>query len=283
MSRLVLQVTCPDQPGIIARFTGLLFDQGANVLRLEQHVEPEPNLFFMRIVADLGGSRLSSPVLQGRVQALAESLGARTAFRDPDSRARVAVLVSREEACLHDLALGQKSGDLPCALALVISNHDRLRPVAESFQIPFHHFPVDKETKPAQERQVLALLEEQSVDLVVLARYMQVLSADFVRRWEGRIINIHHGFLPAFKGGRPYHQAWERGVKLIGATAHYVTEEVDEGPIISQDTVSVTHQHGAEEMARAGRDIERRVLTAAVKAHLEHRIILHGRRTIIFH
>ena len=177
----------------------------------------------------------------------------------------------------------QQWGELSCKLPLIISNHESLQAVTQNYPVAYHYLPVTKENKKEQQTAVRSLLNKHEIDLVVLARYMQILSPDFVAEYSGRIINIHHGFLPAFKGDRPYHKAWERGVKIIGATAHYVSEELDEGPIIGQDVVSVSHQHSVKEMIQAGRDIERRVLTSAVKAHLEHRIILHGQRTLIFH
>jgi formyltetrahydrofolate deformylase len=192
----------------------------------------------------------------------------------------MAILVSKEPSCLYDLILRQRAGELPCEIALVLSNHALLEPVAESFRIPFYALPITPETKASQEKQVLDLLSRHHVDLVVLARYMQILSPSFLDE-SPVAINIHHGFLPAFQGARPYQQAHERGVKMIGATAHYVTRDLDQGPIIEQDVARVTHQLGPDELARVGRDVERMVLARAVRAHLERRIIVEGRRTIL--
>jgi formyltetrahydrofolate deformylase len=195
----------------------------------------------------------------------------------------MAILCTKEQAHVSDLLMKHQSGELNCNIPLVISNHNELKNSVEQYGIEYHHLPVDANNRESQEKEILSLLGSHNIDVVVLARYMQILSPKIVKEYEGRVINIHHAFLPAFKGNRPYHKAWVRGVKMIGATAHYVTEDLDEGPIIEQDVESVTHQHSVKEMIQAGRDIERRVLTSAVKAHLQHRILLHGQRTLIFH
>jgi formyltetrahydrofolate deformylase len=283
MSKVVLQIKCPDQSGIIARYTGLLFEYKANVLNLEQHVEPQEGLFYMRIFVDLSELVIDVNELMAKLDGLSDDLGAKIRNFDPSIAMKVAVFATKEQGPVYDLLMNYRSGDLPCEIVCIVSNHNDLVGIAEDFNVPFHYIPISKDTKAEQEKKMLELLNGYDVDLVVLARYMQILSKDFVDEYHARIINIHHGFLPAFKGQKPYHQAWERGVKMIGATAHYVTEDLDEGPIIEQDVISVSHQHSAKEMVQAGRDIERRVLTSAVKAHLEHRIILHGKRTIIFH
>tara|TARA_B100000315_G_C14415342_1_gene512967 strand:- start:50 stop:904 length:855 start_codon:yes stop_codon:yes gene_type:complete len=283
MRYLVLHINCPDQRGIIAQFTGILYDHGANVLNLEQHVEPDEKRFFMRIHADLKNMDISEDALHEILMAQVKKMDAAIQFYYPENCQRMAIFVTKESAPLYDLLIKHQAGDLPCTISCVISNRQDLENIAKKFQVPFHHLPVSSVTKDDQERAVCQLMEKENIDLLVLARYMQILSCKFVELYHGRIINIHHGFLPAFKGKSPYRQAWERGVKMIGATAHYVTENLDEGPIIDQDVVSVSHQHSVNEMVQAGRDIERRVLTSAVKAHLEHRIILDGQRTIIFH
>ena len=210
-------------------------------------------------------------------------MNANIQFYYPENLQKMAIFVTKESAPLYDLLIKHRSGELSCEIPCIVSNHEELGEIAKEFHIPFHHFPITKENKQAQEQEIRMLMQNENIDVLVLARYMQILSADFVNEYPGRIINIHHGFLPAFKGKSPYRQAWEQGVKMIGATAHYVTADLDEGPIIDQDVVSVNHQHSVQEMIQAGRDIERRVLTDAVKAHLEHRIILDGQRTIIFH
>ena len=283
MRYLVLHINCPDQRGIIAQFTGILYDHGANVLHLEQHVEPDERLFFMRIYADLKNMEISENALNEILQAQVKKMDANIQFYYPENLQKMAIFVTKESAPLYDLLIKHRSGELSCEIPCIVSNHEELGEIAKQFHIPFHHFPITKENKQAQEQEIRTLMQNENIDVLVLARYMQILSADFVNEYPGRIINIHHGFLPAFKGKSPYRQAWEQGVKMIGATAHYVTADLDEGPIIEQDVVSVNHQHSVQEMIQAGRDIERRVLTDAVKAHLEHRIILDGQRTIIFH
>ena len=283
MRHLILHINCPDQRGIIAQFTAILYDHGANVLNLEQHVEPGEKLFFMRIHIDLSSMEISENALGEILMALVKKTNSSIQFYYPENLLKMAIFVTKESAPLYDLLIKHQSGELPCEIPCIISNHEHLIEIARQFNIPFFYLPVSHETKVEQEKEIRGLMEKKNIDLLVLARYMQILSSEFVADYQGRIINIHHGFLPAFKGNHPYSKAWERGVKMIGATAHYVTADLDEGPIIEQDVVSVNHQHSVQEMVQAGRDIERRVLTSAVKAHLEHRIILDGRRTIIFH
>ena len=283
MRYLILHINCPDQRGIIAQFTGILYDHGANVLNLEQHVEPDEKLFFMRIHADLSNMEISESALHEILMAQVQKMNAKIQFYYPENRQKMAIFVTREAAPLYDLLIKHQSGELPCEIPCILSNHQDLKNTAKQFNIPFHHLPLSPETKSDQENAIREIIKKENIDLLVLARYMQILSSAFVTDYQGRIINIHHGFLPAFKGNNPYRKAWERGVKMIGATAHYVTADLDEGPIIEQDVVSVNHQHSVQEMIQAGRDIERRVLTSAVKAHLQHRIILDGQRTIIFH
>lgn len=280
MQSNVLLISCPDQPGIVAKVTGLLYESGLNILTLEQHVEADER-FFMRVYADAPGT-LDHPALKLRLSQLSSELKAGYSWHDPAARQRVAILVTSEEIPLYDLLIRQASGRLPCEISMVISNRPDLEHVAKAFGVAFHHVPLAAENQAERETAMAGLLDAAEIDLVVLARYMKILSGAFVGRFAGRIINIHHSFLPAFKGNKPYHQAWERGVKLIGATAHYVVEELDAGPIIAQDVRPVSHEHSPEQMAEAGREIERAVLSAAVKAHLEHRIILHQRRTIVF-
>ena len=283
MRYLILHINCPDQRGIIAQFTAILYDHGVNVLNLEQHVEPDEKLFFMRIHADLSNMEISEAALREILLALVKKTNANIQFYYPEDLLRMAIFVTKEAAPLYDLLIKHQSGELPCEIPCIISNHQDIDNTAKQFNIPFHHLPISPETKSDQENAIREIIKKENIDLLVLARYMQILSSAFVTEYQGRIINIHHGFLPAFKGNNPYRKAWERGVKMIGATAHYVTADLDEGPIIEQDVVSVNHQHSVQEMIQAGRDIERRVLTSAVKAHLQHRIILDGQRTIIFH
>jgi len=279
-NQIILRILCSDAPGIIAKITTLLLGEGGNVLDLEQHVEEESNLFAMRLhVEGIKNAR-------GLEKRILKNLHFKNfqMWIDPQNyRKRVAVMVTKEDTCLIDLLQKQRMGELPCDIVMVISNRDELRHVAEMFSMPFFYVPIKNEDSQGQEKKVEKLLKDKQIDLVVLARYMRILSGDFVRRLQGKMINIHHSFLPAFKGANPYRQAWERGVKMIGATAHYVTEDLDEGPIIHQDTLQVTHHYSVKELMRSGGDLERRVLSHAVRAHLENRLMLIGKRTIVFH
>lgn len=287
-------VAAPDQPGLVARLAGFFYGAGLNIVDASNHTDPYVEggaRFFMRMVVDVGG--LSSPsasaalggsssraALERSFGDLATTLSATWSVRYADDVQRVAILVTKDPACLYDLVLRQRSGELPCEIPLIISNHPTLEPVAESFRIPFFCLPVNAQTKRDQESRVIELCRRHHVDLVVLARYMQVLTEEFLTE-APPVINIHHGFLPAFQGAKPYHQAHQRGVKMIGATAHYATKDLDQGPIIEQDVARVTHAMGPDEMSRVGRDVERVVLSRAVRAHLERRVIVEGRRTIV--
>jgi formyltetrahydrofolate deformylase len=295
MAHATFLVTAPDQPGLVARLAGFFYSLGLNIVDAGNHsdggVAGAPPRFFMRLVVDLAG--LESPkaqhvlggtatreALEAGFDRLVQSLAGAWSAGYSDVVSQVAILVTKEPACLYDLVLRQRAGELHCEIPLVISNHSTLEPVAASFRIPFFALPVTAETRAEQERQVIELLRRNRVDLVVLARYMQILSPGFLDE-APPVINIHHGFLPAFQGARPYHQAFERGVKMIGATAHYATKDLDQGPIIEQDVARATHQMDPEELARVGRDVERVVLARAVRAHLERRIVVEGRRTIV--
>jgi formyltetrahydrofolate deformylase len=282
-----LLVRCPDRRGIVAALSQRLYELGANILDADQHSDDgtggaADGLFFQRIRFDLTGTGIARPYLEGRVSDVADRFGMWWRLSYESEKKRVALFCSRADHCLYDLLLRHKAGELSCEVPLIVSNHQHLRPVAEHFGIPYHVFPITPETKRAQEDAELELLKEQGIDLVVLARYMQVLSPAFIAHHPARIINIHHSFLPAFQGGRPYHQAHERGVKLIGATAHYATDELDEGPIICQDVIHTSHRDDVSDLVRKGRDIERTVLARAVRAHLEDRILVCGNRTVVF-
>jgi formyltetrahydrofolate deformylase len=278
----ILRVHCADRKGIIAALSDFVFRHGGNILDLDQHSDPEGPRFFMRLVWSLDRFSLDADGMRLGLQAFARSFGLEWELSFDDRRDRVAVFCGKELHCLYDLLLRQRLGELPGDVALVLSNHEDARAAADYFGAPFVLTPVTKENKEQAEARQLELLAEHGVDLVVLARYMQILSPAFVARWRGRIINIHHSFLPAFAGARPYHQAKKRGVKLIGATAHYATEDLDEGPIIEQDVVRVTHRDEVEDLVRKGRDLERQVLARAVRLHLQRRVLVDGRRTIIF-
>ncbi len=277
-----LLVSCPDRKGLVAALSQLLYDHGANILSAEQHADPKLGWFFQRIHFDTLDLDISRAALEDllRIECGRFEMSWRISYSDRVKR--VAIFVSRFEHCLYDLLIRHRLGELPGEIALVISNHADTEPIAAQFDIPFHLFPIAPETKQAQEAAEIALLERERIDLIVLARYMQVLSDAFIRRFPEAIINIHHGFLPAFSGARPYHQAWDRGVKLIGATAHYTTAELDEGPIIAQGVEPSSHRDGIQDLVRKGRDVERVILARAVRWHLEDRIVVHGRRTTVF-
>ena len=283
MNEMIFHAICSDKKGVIARFTQIFYKSGANILALEQHVDPEDGYFFMRIHADLSSIVVSDIDLKNELQQLSDKINANIKIYNPLEKINVAIFCTHESQPVVDLLMKQQSGELECNLPIVISNHNDLKKLVNSFGVKYCYLPIGNNGNHAQEKLILNKLKENNIDLIVLARYMQVLSAKFLKSFDSDIINIHHGFLPAFKGGNPYRQAWERGVKMIGATAHYVTHELDEGPIISQDTELVTHQFSINEMIESGRDIERRVLFEAVKAQIERRIILHDNRTIIFH
>jgi formyltetrahydrofolate deformylase len=278
----VLLLSCPDQPGIVAAVADFVFRHGGNIVDAQQHTDRTDGVFFQRIEFELAGADLARAQIRPAMNELAERFDMQCDVRFTDDVPRVGVLVSREGHCLVDLLARSRRGELAVDIPAVISNHPDQAEVASWFDVPFHHLPVTPETKPEQERAVEQLLEDSGVTLVVLARYMQILSPEFCARWRGRVINIHHSFLPAFSGGRPYHQAHDRGVKLIGVTAHYVTAELDEGPIIDQDVTRVSHRDSVDDLRRRGRDLEVAVLARAVRAHVEHRILVHGRRTVVF-
>lgn len=277
-----LRLSCRDRKGLVAALAQLLYDHGANILNAQQHTDPAEEMFFQRIHFDLAELDIPPDQLEALLEIECGRYQMRWTISYSDRRKRLAILVSKFEHCLYDLLLRHRLGELVCDIPLIISNHPDLESVAEKFEIPYHVYPISKETKAEQEAREIALLEEQKIDLVVLARYMQVLSESFTERFRERIINIHHSTLPAFVGARPYHQALDRGVKLVGATAHYATSDLDEGPIIAQDVVQCSHGDTVQDLVRKGRDVERMVLAQAVRWHLEDRILVHGRRTVIF-
>jgi formyltetrahydrofolate deformylase len=283
-----LLVSCRDRTGLVAALSNFVFENGGNIVSADQHAEPtDPDgggegLFFMRLVWDTAGFRLDRAGIAAALKGLAVRFDLAWQLSYSDRRQRVVVLVSKTPHCLYDLLLRQQLGELDGDIVGVISNHDDLRGVAEHFAIPYWCLPVAADGKGAAEAAQQRRLDELGVDLVVLARYMQVLSPAFVARWPGRIINIHHSFLPAFVGAHPYRQAKERGVKIIGATAHYITADLDQGPIIEQDVARVSHRDQVDDLVRKGRDLERQVLSRAVRAHLDRRVLVVGNRTIVF-
>jgi formyltetrahydrofolate deformylase len=278
----VLLVSCPDRRGIVAALAQVLHGHGANILDADQHTDPVAGQFFQRIRFDLSELLTDRVSLERGIREVAERFSMRFQLAYAAQKKRVAIFVSRYEHCLVDLLWRHQAGELPCEIALVVSNHPDLRGTADHYRIPFEVFEITQQNKAAQEARELALLERERIDLVVLARYMQILSGAFVERYPARIINIHHSFLPAFQGGKPYHQAAERGVKLIGATAHYATTDLDEGPIIEQDVARTTHRDSIDDLVRKGRDLERTVLARAVRWHLEDRILVYQNKTVVF-
>ncbi len=270
----------PDQTGLVARVAGWIFERGGNILHADQHRDREAGIFFQRIEWEPKDGAHSADT--AAFYAFAATLGMKARVLDTAQRERVALFVSKADHCFHDVVLRWKEGELPCDLVAIVSNHADLHGLAVGYGIPFHHLPVTADTKASAEAKQVALLRSLHIDLVVLARYMQVLSADFLQSFGRPVINIHHSFLPAFAGGRPYHQAHARGVKLIGATAHYATRELDEGPIIAQDVARVTHRHGVDDLIRKGRDLEKMVLAQAVRWHLEGRVLVYGNKTVVF-
>lgn len=286
----VLTLSCPDRPGLVFAVTRWIHETGGNILDSQQYTDPSDDPsddtrasgeFFLRLHVDFGPGRDAGVLSQGFAPVAAE-LAMDFRLVEAERPARTLVLVSKEGHCLNDLLYRQSSGGLNIEVPAVLSNHRDLERLASSYDVPFHHLPVTRETKPAVEARVLELVEELDIDLVVLARYMQILSDDLCRALAGRAINIHHSFLPSFKGARPYHQAHARGVKLIGATAHYVTADLDEGPIIEQGVQRVDHRMSAADLARVGRDVEAQTLSRAVRLHAESRVLMNGPRTVVF-
>lgn len=282
MSTATLLIQCDDTPGLVFRVSRFIYERGGNILNSQQHTEELGNRFFMRVVFDLKDVHCTREELRRDVEALGREINSEARLAFGDDRKRMAIMVSRYDHCLYDLLLRQRYGEIRADIPLVISNHNDLRPVVENFGIAFEHVPVMPETKAEAEAHQLELLRRERVDLVVLARYMQILTPTLLDAFPLRIINVHHGFLPAFKGARPYHQAYANGVKIIGATSHYATSELDMGPIIEQQTVRVDHTHSVEDMVAIGRDVEKIALAKAVRAHLEDKIMVYRNRTIVF-
>jgi formyltetrahydrofolate deformylase len=278
----ILLIDCPDRKGIVAAVGEFLYRHNANILHADQHQDAERGLFLMRVEWDRTDFTLDAPEFTRKFAPLAERFAMRWRLELSALPHRVALFVSRYDHCLVDLLYRHQSGELPCEIPVIVSNHPDARKWADFYHVPFELIPVDPANKAEAERRQLELLHEHKIDLVVLARYMQVLSPDFVARYPRRIINVHHSFLPAFMGARPYHRAFDRGVKLIGATSHYVTEDLDEGPIIEQEVVRVSHRDGLDDLLQKGRDLEKVVLSRAVRWHIDHRILAYAHKTVIF-
>lgn len=281
-----LLVSCEDRPGLVAALSQLLFALGLNILDADQHTDSLAGKFFQRIRFDLapgdGRAAMDEETLRGAIREVADRHAMDWTLRLDRDLPRMAIFVSKTDHCLYDLLLRHRSAELHCEIPLIVSNHPDLEPIARQFGIDYRVFPITPETKADQEKAEIELLKELRIDLVVMARYMQILSAQMIDAFPMRIINIHHSFLPAFQGGRPYHQAYGRGVKRIGATAHYATLDLDEGPIIEQDVVRVSHRDTPRDLVRLGRDVERTVLSRAVAWHLEGRVLVYDNKTVVF-
>lgn len=277
-----LLVSCPDGKGIVAALAQTLYGHGCNILDADQHTDEGAGMFFQRIRFDMGEMHTDRVTVERGIQDVAERFNMNWSLRDQARPKRVAIFVSKYEHCLYDLLLRHRAGELPGEIGMIVSNHPTLEDAAQQFDIPFHLFPITKETKAEQEARELKLLKDANIDLVVMARYMQILSADFTAQFPNAIINIHHSFLPAFVGSKPYHRAYERGVKLIGATAHYATGDLDEGPIIEQDVVRASHRDSVADLVRKGRDLEKVCLARAVRWHLEDRVLAYNNKTVVF-
>jgi formyltetrahydrofolate deformylase len=277
-----LLVSCKDRRGIVAALAQMLFGHGANILDSDQHTDSVAGLFFQRIRFDTRELLTDHGTLERAIHEVAERFEMTYRLEYSHRQKRVAIFVSKYDHCLIDLLLRYKAGELPCEIRVVVSNHGDLRELVERYGIEFRAFPIEPHNKLEQEDNELRLLDECGIDLVVLARYMQIVSSRFTEKFTNRIINIHHSFLPAFVGGKPYHQAYERGVKLIGATAHYATSKLDEGPIIEQDVVRCSHRDQVGDLIRKGRDLEKAVLARAVRSHLDDRVLVYGNKTVVF-
>lgn len=277
-----LLISCPDRKGLVAAIANFLYTYNANILHADQHQDDDAGLFLMRIEWDLAGFALDMAAFDAAFAPIAERFGMAWQLKRSQQKPRMAIFVSKYDHCLVDLLHRWHTGELACEIPLILSNHDDCRRIAEFYGIPYHLIAVNKDNKAESEAQQRALLEANGVDLIILARYMQVLSHTFTAAYPQRVINIHHSFLPAFEGAKPYHRAHARGVKLIGATSHYVTEILDDGPIIEQDVTRISHRDTVDDLVQKGRDLERIVLSRAVRWHIDHRVLVYGHKTVVF-
>lgn len=281
--KATILIHCPDQAGIIFSVTKFIHSKGGNIIYLDQHVDLQTNIFFMRLESNFERGDISISDFQNEFNTtLSEKYSMKWSLYEDESRPRMALFVSKYNHCLYDLLSRYHSGELLVQIPFIISNHIDLKPIADQFSIPFHHIPITKDTKSEAENQQLSLLREHKVDFVVLARYMQIVTEKVIDHYQNKIINIHHSFLPAFAGAKPYHAAFARGVKIIGATSHYVTQELDAGPIIEQDVTTVSHAHSIKDFIAKGRDLEKIVLSRAVKLHVQHKVMVYNNKTVIF-
>jgi formyltetrahydrofolate deformylase len=274
-------LSCPDTPGLVAKLANFIYSNGGNIIHADHHTDLSAGLFLSRIEWQLDGFNLPREIVGPAFAAIADPLGAYWELHFSDQIPRISLWVTKQDHCLLDLLWRSRSGELKAEIPLIISNHDDLKPIADQYGIDFHHVPITADTKAHQEAHELELLAQYNIDLVVLAKYMQVLSNQFISQFP-KTLNIHHSFLPAFAGAKPYHRAYARGVKIIGATSHYVTADLDEGPIVEQDVVRVSHRDEVTDLIRKGKDLERVVLARAVRSHLEHRVLAYGNRTVVF-
>jgi formyltetrahydrofolate deformylase len=278
----ILLISCPDQKGLVSRISHFIFERGGNILDLDQHVDPNEGIFSARFAWDMREFPMNPSDLKEAFTPLAKEINANWDIHFASEKTRLAIFVSKYDHCLQEILWRHRLGEFAVEIPLIVSNHPDLKPLADHYGIPYYVFPVTKDNKEEQEQKQLALLAEYQIDTVILARYMQILTPKFVSAYPSQIINIHHSFLPAFVGRSPYAQAYERGVKIIGATSHYVTAELDEGPIIEQDIIRISHRDSLQDLVRKGRDLERLVLARAIQYHTENRVLVNGRKTIIF-
>jgi len=278
----LLLLSCPDQSGLVSRISHFIFERGGNVLDLDEHVETEAKRFSLRVAWDMKDFSILPSELDEAFAPLAKEFNAQWKISFLEKKLRIAIFVSRHEHCLQEILWRHSIGEYAVEIPLIISNHSDLKSLAEYYSIPYYVFPITEDNKMEQEEKELQLLSEHRIDTVIMARYMQILSAQFVQEYPDQIINIHHSFLPAFTGGNPYEQAYHRGVKIIGATSHYVTEDLDTGPIIEQDIVRISHRDTVSDLKRKGRDLERLVFARALHSHAEHRVLVCGKKTIVF-
>ena len=282
-AKVIILINCKDQPNIIATVTSFVANNGGNIVYIDQHVDRVQDTFFMRLEGEFESPDFSIEKFKAQFKnTLAEKFNMKWRIYKSDAKLKMAIFVSKYDHCLYDLLGRYNSGELGLEIPFIVSNHNDLKPIADNFKIPFYHIPVTKDTKAEAEEKQLQLLDEYNIDFIVLARYMQIVSEKLIDKYQSKIINIHHSFLPAFVGAKPYHSAYKRGVKIIGATSHYVTEELDAGPIIEQDVAHVSHDHSIQDLIAKGRDLEKIVLSSAVKLHAKRKVMVYNNKTIIF-
>ena len=283
MNKITLLIHCPDQSGIIASVTNFIANNKGNIVYIDQHVDREQDIFFMRLESEFSDASFSMDVLKEEFKdTLVKQFEMKWRIYSSEEKIKMALFVSKYDHCLYDILGRYNSGELNVEIPFILSNHLDLKPIADSFKIPFYHIPVTKETKAEAEAKQLQLLEEHNVSFIVLARYMQIVSEKLIEKYPNKIINIHHSFLPAFVGAKPYHSAYKRGVKIIGATSHYITEELDAGPIIEQDVAHVSHTFDIKDLIAKGRDLEKIVLSNAIKQHIDRKVMVFNNKTVIF-